>query len=126
MCCKLPATFALFSVLSHGYAHAQLSSFYPLSTFDGGHMRKIPASPCLHNLNVHVPDSVFWKQYNSLLVGFLIHSPTTYVSVQKASKFGANRLFHVGVAYLYCSAATSPFSFVLEANWLLLRASFQS
>ena len=33
-CSKLPATFALFPVLSLGYAHAQLRSFYPLSTFN--------------------------------------------------------------------------------------------
>ena len=37
---KLPATFALFPVLSRGYAHAQLSSFYLLSTFGAFHVTK--------------------------------------------------------------------------------------
>jgi len=40
MCSKLPATFALFPVLSRGYAHAQLTSLYPLSTFIASHVRK--------------------------------------------------------------------------------------
>ena len=39
-CNKLPATFVPFPVLSRGYAHAQLSSFYLLSTFTASHMRK--------------------------------------------------------------------------------------
>ena len=53
MCSKLPATFTLFSV--HGYAHAQLSSLYPLSTFITSHVRKnirlsTPAQlQCLHS-----------------------------------------------------------------------------
>ena len=39
-CSKLFATFALFPFLSRRYAHAQLSSFYPLSTFQAAHMTK--------------------------------------------------------------------------------------
>ena len=39
-CSKLPATFALFPVLSRGYAHTQLSSFYLLSTFGAFHVTK--------------------------------------------------------------------------------------
>ena len=39
-CSKLPATFALFPVLSLGYAHTQLSSLYLLSTFTASHVRK--------------------------------------------------------------------------------------
>ena len=39
-CSKLAATFALFPVLSLRYTHAQLRSFYRLSTFDGSHVRK--------------------------------------------------------------------------------------
>ena len=39
-CSTFPATFALFPVLSHGYAHAQLSSFFP---FVAAHVRKITA-----------------------------------------------------------------------------------
>ena len=39
-CVKLPATFALFSVVRLGYAHAQLSSLYLLSTFGAFHMTK--------------------------------------------------------------------------------------
>ena len=40
MCSKLPATFTLFPILSHGYAHAQLSSLYPLSTFTASRVRQ--------------------------------------------------------------------------------------
>ena len=40
MCSKLPATFALFPVLSRGYAHAQLSPLYLLSTFGAFHVTK--------------------------------------------------------------------------------------
>ena len=40
MCSKLPATFAFFPVLSHGYSHAQLNTFYLLSTFTAFHMTK--------------------------------------------------------------------------------------
>ena len=40
MCSKLAATFTLFPVLSLGYAHTQLRSFYRLSTFEGSHVRK--------------------------------------------------------------------------------------
>ena len=40
MCSKLPATFALFPVLSFGYAHAQLSPLYFLSIFTASHVRK--------------------------------------------------------------------------------------
>ena len=36
---ELAAT-TLFLVLGLGYAHAQLRSFYPLSTFEGSHVRK--------------------------------------------------------------------------------------
>ena len=32
------------NALSHRYAHARLSSFYPLSTFTASHVRKIPGS----------------------------------------------------------------------------------
>ena len=39
-CSKLAVTFALFPVLSLGYAHAQSRSFYRLSTFEGSHVRK--------------------------------------------------------------------------------------
>ena len=40
MCSKFPTTFALFPVPSLGYAHAQLSSLYLLSTFGAFHMTK--------------------------------------------------------------------------------------
>ena len=56
MCSKLPATFAFFPVLSRGYTHAQLNTFYLLSTFTAFHMTKIPGSPRLHNFNVRVPE----------------------------------------------------------------------
>jgi len=36
----LPATFALFPVLSREYAHTQLRWFYLVSTFDSDHVRK--------------------------------------------------------------------------------------
>ena len=41
MCSKLPATctFALFPILSHGYAHVQLSRVYLVSTFTASHVR---------------------------------------------------------------------------------------
>ena len=39
-CSRLPATFALFSVLSLGYAHAHSRSAYLVSTFDSAHVRK--------------------------------------------------------------------------------------
>ena len=39
-CSKLPATFSLFPVLCRGYTHAQLSSFYLLSTFTAFHVTK--------------------------------------------------------------------------------------
>ena len=39
-CSKLFATFALFPFLSRGYAHTQLRSFYPLSTFQAAHVTK--------------------------------------------------------------------------------------
>ena len=54
-CSKLPATFALFPVLSCRHAHAQLSSLYPLSTFTTSHVRKntrlfVPAQlQCSHS-----------------------------------------------------------------------------
>ena len=54
MCCKLSATITLISVLSLRYAHAQLRSLYPLSTFGTFHVTKIPGSSRLHNFNVHI------------------------------------------------------------------------
>ena len=39
-CSKLPATFAFFPVLSRGYAHAQLTPLYLLSTFGAFHVTK--------------------------------------------------------------------------------------
>ena len=40
MCSKTPATFAIFPVLSLGYAHTQSRSFYPHSTVEAAHIRK--------------------------------------------------------------------------------------
>ena len=60
-CIKFPATFALFSVVCLGYAHAQLSSLYsylvpPLYLWRFSRDKKIPGSPRLHNFNVRVPE----------------------------------------------------------------------
>ena len=55
-CNKLPATFALFPVLNLGYAHAQLSSFHPLSTFTASHVKKYQA---LHACTTSV--FTFWS-----------------------------------------------------------------
>ena len=40
-CCSLPLPFFLF--WAFGYAHPQLKSFYPLSTFDDAHVQALPA-----------------------------------------------------------------------------------
>ena len=40
MCSKFPAIFALFPVLSRGYAHTKLSPLYLLSTFGAFHVTK--------------------------------------------------------------------------------------
>ena len=51
---KLPATFALFPVLSPQVRPHVIKVFpTPLSTFDGAYIRKIPG---LHNFNVHIPE----------------------------------------------------------------------
>ena len=52
----MATTFALFPVLSLGYAHAQFRSFYRLSTFEGSHMRK-NTSLCMYNFNI-----AFWSR----------------------------------------------------------------
>ena len=60
-CCSVSmifATSASFHVLSLGYAHAQLRSFYPLSTFNAFHATKKKQNQNfflrLHNFNVHI------------------------------------------------------------------------
>ena len=54
---KLATIFALFPVLSLGYAHTQLRSLYPLSTFGASHMSKnTRLFPHLYNFNVCVPE----------------------------------------------------------------------
>ena len=51
----------------------------------------------------------------------MIHSPTTYVSVGKASKFGADSLFHVGDAYLFILLGSS-FSIRKQIDFYLEQA----
>ena len=65
--CPLPSLFSLFWVC--GYAHMQLRSFYPLSTFDGAHVRK-STSLCLHKFNIRVPEQ---RSLGMRLVGNILY-----------------------------------------------------
>ena len=89
--CLPPFLFRVFR-----YVHAQLRSFYSLSTFDSVHMT---GSPCLHNFNVFFRNIEVWEPGNRAAPAYSIslvpgHYQTLSSAIEKIFTVTQMVVFH--------------------------------